>query len=263
MPGGLGQSLTTIVTTITTPVTTVATVNSTVGSTQGLSTELHTDAYTTPFVIQPTQGTYGCIYQALPFTANNGEAISVDVKSSIPISIYIMTAVDYQAWLAGNSCAAASSVLYSREQVSSVYIDMIAPSSGGYDLVLLNLSPTNSASVNVGYTGISQAVTTVFLPVVSAFALTETYTATSTLTEVQPVTEPLQQYGLYAIIFVLVLALGFLALRRRSSKKTVGTATVATGETAPVSGRFCGDCGKPIPIDAEFCPKCGASTEGG
>jgi hypothetical protein len=138
---------------------------------------------------------------------------------------------------------------------------MIAPSSGGYDLVLLNFSPTSSASVNVGYTGISQAVTTVSLPVVSAFALTETYTATSTLTEVQPVTEPLQQYGLYVIILVLVLALGFLALRRRSSKKTVGTATVAAKRAAPISERFCGDCGKPILMEAKFCPECGANTE--
>jgi len=173
-----------------------------------------------------------------------------------------MTANEYQAWLAGNSCAAGGSVLYSREQVSSVYVDMIAPSSGRYDLVLLNFSPTSSASVNVGYTGISQAVTTVSLPVVSAFALTETYTTTSTLTEVQPVTEPLQQYGLYVIILVLVLALGFLAFRRRSSKKkTVGTATVAAKQATPITGKFCGDCGKPISMEAKFCPECGASTE--
>ncbi len=189
-----------------------------------------------------------------PFTLTQGEALSFDVTSNIPISIYIMTANDYQAWANGSTCAAGSSVLYSRQQVSSDYIDMIAPSSGDYYLVLLNLSPTRSASVNVGYTDIYQAVTTVPVPAVTEFATTETQTATSRLTEVQPVTEPLQQYGLYAIILVLVLALGLLALRRRSSKKTVGTATVAAKQAAPISGKFCGDCGKPISMEAKFCP---------
>ena len=132
MPAGVGQSLTL----------------TTIGITQGLSTVFYTAAYTTLFVIQPTGGTYGCTHQAYgPFKLTEGDALSVDVTSNIPISIYIMTANDYQAWANGPTCAAGSSVLYSREKVSSDYIDMIASSSGDYYLVLLNFSPTNSASV--------------------------------------------------------------------------------------------------------------------
>ncbi len=231
MPAGVGQSLTL----------------TTIGTTQGLSTMFYTAAYTTMFVIQPTGGTYACMDQPYgPFKITKGDTISVDVTSNIPISFYIMTASDYQTWAAAPSCAIGSSVQYSREDVSKGYIDMIASSTGDYYLLLLNFSPTNSASVNVDYAYISQAVTTVFVPVV---------------TEV-PVTQPVQQYGLYVILLVLVLASAFLALRHRSSKKT-GTATVAEKQALPISGKFCGDCGKPIPIDATFCPECGASTEDG
>jgi hypothetical protein len=230
MPSGVGQSLTL----------------TTIGTTQGLSTVFYTDAHTTQFLIQSTGGTYVCNDEAYgPFKLTAGEALSIGVTSNTPISFYIMTASDYQTWAAAPSCAIGSSVQFSRELVTKDRIDMIAPSTGNYDLLLLNFSPTISANVSVDYAHVSQAVTTVFVPVV---------------TEV-PVTEPVQQYGLYVIILVLVLASGFLVARRLSGKKTVGTATVAAQQAVPVSGKFCGDCGKPIPIDAEFCPKCGASTE--
>lgn len=230
MPAGVGQSLTL----------------TTIGTTQGLSTVFYTDAHTTLFVIKPTGGTYECMPIAFgPFTLTEGEAVSFGVKSNTPISIFIMTENDYQVWEKAPTCTVSSSVLYSREKVSSDYIDMIAPSSGDYELVLLNISPTISANVNVDYAYIIQAVTTVHVPVVTE----------------APVTEPLQQYGLYGIILVLVLAFGFLVARNLSRKKTVGTATVAPKQAAPISGKFCGDCGKPILTNAKFCPECGASTE--
>lgn len=265
MPGSVGQSLTTIVTTVTTPVVIVDTVNSTVGTTQSPSTVSKTDAYSTPFVIQPTQGMYGCIYQALRFTASEGEAISVDVKSSIPISIYIMTADDYRAWLAGKSCAAASSVLYSRQQVSTIFVDMLAPSTGDYDLVFLNLSSSSSANVSVDFQGVSQGLTTLSVPVVTGFPVTETYTATGNVTEVQTVTSPfsmLQQNGVtLGIITVVVLVLLVLAFRRRSKRRKAKAATVAPMMKAPVSGRFCGNCGKAIPSVSKFCNYCGEPAE--
>jgi hypothetical protein len=232
MPTGVGQSLTL----------------TTIGTTQGLSTVFYTAAYTTQFVIQSTGGTYACNDQAYgPFKLTEGEALSIGVTSNTPISFYIMTASDYKTWAAAPSCAIGSSVQYSRELVTKDRIDMIAPSTGNYDLLLLNFSPTISASVNVDYAYISQAVTTVSIPVVNEV----------------PVTQPVQQYGLYVIILVLALALGFLALWRRFRKKTVATATVEAQQAGPVSGKFCGDCGKPIPIDVMFCPECGASTEDG
>jgi hypothetical protein len=234
LPGGVGQALTL----------------TTIGATQSLSTVIHTYAYTTQFIMNPTGGTYRCTTQPYgPFKLTAGDALAIDVTSNIPISIYMMTANDYQAWANAATCAVGSSVMYSREKVSSDYIDMIAPSTGDYYLLLLNFSPTNSASVNVRHAYIIQAVTTVIVPVVREV----------------PVTEPVQQYGFYVIgILVLVLALGLLALWRHSStKKAAGTATVAAKQISSVSGKFCGDCGQPIPIDAEFCPKCGASTEDG
>lgn len=258
MPSGVGQSLTTIMKTVTTPVVVVDTVSSTVGTTQSSSTIAQTSAYSTPFVIQPTQGRYSCIYQELPFTASKGEAISVDVKSSIPISVYIMTAADYQAWVTGNSCTVASSVLYSRQQVSTVLIDMIAPSTGDYDLLFLNVSPSSSANVSVGFQGVSQGFTAISVPVVKGFLVTKTQNATNILTVVQTVTiEPLQQYGPLAILVVLILTIVLVGLRRRSLKQKPEAATTAV----PVKGKFCGDCGRPILMEAKFCPVCGSSTK--
>ena len=116
MPGSVGQSLTTIMKTVTTPVVVVDD-----GQLHGGHNPEHlyiandSGLLSTPFVIQPTQGRYGCIYQRLPFTARKGEAISVDVKSSIPISLYIMTAADYRAWVNGNSCSALASSVYNKQ----------------------------------------------------------------------------------------------------------------------------------------------------
>jgi hypothetical protein len=265
MPGSVGQSLTTIVRTVTTPVVIVDTINSTVGTTQSRSTVLKTEAYSTPFVIQPTRGIYGCIYQNLPFAASEGEAISVDVKSSIPISVYIMTAADYGAWVAGKSCTVASSVLYSQQQVSIKFIDMIAPSTGDYDLVFLNVSPSSSATVSVAYQGVSQGFTTISVPVVTGFPVTETYTATGNVTEVQTVTSPfaiLQQNGVVlGIVVVVVLVLLVLAFRRRSRRGKAKGATIAPTTKAPAGERFCGNCGKPIPSDSRFCNYCGEPAE--
>jgi hypothetical protein len=267
MPGSVGQSLTTIVKTITTPVVSVNTINSTVGTTQSRITVSQTDAYSTPFVIQPTQGMYGCIYQALRFTASKGEAISVDVKSSIPISIYIMTADDYRAWVAGSSCAVASSVLYSRQQVSTVLVDMLAPSSGDYDLVFLNLSSSSSANVSVGFQGVSQGLTTVSVPVVTGFLVTGTYTATRDLTEVQTVSNPIsmlqQNWVMLGIVIVVVLVLLVFAFRRRSRRGEVEVAAIVPSTKALTGKRFCENCGRENPSDSKFCKYCGEPARPG
>jgi hypothetical protein len=261
LPASVSQSLTTIVTTVTTPITTFEMVESTVGSTRSTSTEFHTIAYTTLFVIQPTGGVYGCVPQAYgPFTLADGEPLACDIASNNPISVYIMSASEYRAWAASNSCSVGSAQ-YSRDKVTSVYIDMIAPSSGDYYLLLLNFSSTRSASVNVGYTDVSQTVTSVLVPVISEFAVTETQTVMTKLTHVQQVTDPLQQYGFLAVVLALVLVVALLALRRRSNKKATGSVTVAAKQAAPAGEKFCGDCGKPIPVSAKFCPVCGASTD--
>lgn len=258
-PASLGQSLTTIVTTITTPVTTVGTVKSTIGSTQALSTIVYTAAYTTMFIIKPPGTGYGCRSEAYgPFTLTKGEALSYDITLNTPISIYIMSANDYQTWTASNACKVRSA-LYSREQVSSDYIDMVAPSKGDYYLILLNLSQTSSASINVGYTDIAQVITTIQGPDVTEFPTTETQTATSMFTEVQPVTDTLQTYAPFAIILVLIIALSLIAFRRHSKKRS-GTETVAARQAVLVSGKFCRKCGKPIRVSTKFCPACGAGT---
>jgi hypothetical protein len=265
IPGGVGQSLTTVVTTVTTPVVIVDTVNSTVGTTQAQSTAFTTEAYSTPFAIEPTQGVYGCVYQTLPFAASLGEAISIDVKSTVPISIYIMTGNDYRAWLNGKSCSATSSALYDRQQVSIALIDMIAPSTGDYDLVFLNFSSSSSASVSLGFQGVSQAITTMSVPVVSGFSVTETYTATGNLTSVRTVNDAftmIQQYGLApGIVAVVVLVVALFAFRRRSKQRRVKAVTVVPEVKAPVSGSFCGNCGKPIPPNSKFCNYCGEPAE--
>ena len=257
MPIGVGQSLTTILTTVTTPVATVGTVSWTIGTTQVVSSVLHTEGLTTSFSMKGTGGSYGCIYQQVPFTASQGEAIAVNLQSDAPVSIYIMTASDYQAWVNSKSCPATNTILYNKDQVSSDYVDMIAPSTGNYYLVLLNFSPSRSANVNVGVLGSARVATTMNVPVLTQAPTTSTNTVVSTLTLVQPVSDTLQQYGLFALPVILVLAVGLLAFQRRSSKRKVE----ATRAVVPVTGRFCGDCGNAIPIDAKFCPKCGANTE--
>ncbi len=260
MPSGLSQSLTTILTTVTTQVVVLGTVNSTVGTTKAQSTAFTTEIYSTPFVIQPTGGMYACRFAQLGFTASAGEAIALNVKTSIPISFYIMTASDYQTWVSRNSCDAPSGGLYSKQISGAMYVDMIAPTSGDYDLVFLNFSQSSPANVSLAMTGVSEALTTISVPVVAQIPVTKTQTATSTLSAVQTVTvNPLEQYGVYAVpaVIIAAVALAFLELRRRSGKQPVKAAALPV----PVAGKFCGDCGRAMPVQAKFCPGCGASTE--
>lgn len=265
LPTGSGQVLSSFTTilTVTTQVVTTDTFYSTVGTTRGVSTVFHT-AYSNQVTVDATGGTVACNYKALRFTASKGDAVSLDVKTSIPISIYIMSADDYRTWMSQKSCVALGSSLYNKQVSGRVLIDMIAPSNGDYDLVFLNASSSTPANVDVNFVSASQTVTSVSLPVVSAFPVTGTYTATSTVTTVQATAGQslLEQYGLPIVAVILMLGVGFLLSKRRSRTKTKATTAAAPLEVrAPVSDKFCGDCGSPIPADAQFCGECGASTK--
>jgi hypothetical protein len=255
--GGAGGSLTTVMMTVTTPVPSVSSFSSTVGTSEVPSTVFQTETYPTSFVLKPTNGQYGCMYRALKFDADKGDTISAGVESSAPISIYIMTANDYQAWEKGKSCSAGSA-LYVQQKVSNTQAHMVAPSTGEYDLVFLNFSSNGSASVSLNFVGVSQTLTTVSVPAVSAFPTTETYNATSIATETRTVSDPLQQYGMF---FIPVLSAVILALQRRSSKRTMGTVPPAAGRGSRAVKRYCGECGNAISMQARFCPKCGAGSD--
>jgi len=259
MPSGVGQSLTTFLETVTTQVEVTGTVTSTVGSTQGLSTQVQMQTYSTPFVVDATYGRYGCIYKTLRLTANEGDQISGQITSNSEISFYVMSSNDYRTWVNENLCSVRSSFLGERE-VTSLLLDMIAPYTGEYVLLFLNSSIATPANVVLVFVSLSQTVTTISLPVVSAFLLTETYLTTHTLEEVRPVeTWPL--FDEYAILIAAILGLivVLLVLQRRSRKKI--TAATIPARPAPITGKFCGNCGAPLPLSAQFCDRCGAPDE--
>ena len=259
MPSGVGQSLTTFLETVTTQVEVTGTVTSTVGSTQGLSTQVQMQTYSTPFVVDATYGRYGCIYKTLRLTANEGDQISGQITSNSEISFYVMSSNDYRTWVNENLCSVRSSFLGERE-VTSLLLDMIAPYTGEYVLLFLNSSIATPANVVLVFVSLSQTVTTISLPVVSAFLLTETYLTTHTLEEVRPVeTWPL--FDEYAILIAAILGLivVLLVLQRRSRKKI--TAVTIPARPAPITGKFCGNCGAPLPLSAQFCDRCGAPDE--
>jgi len=252
MPGSVGESLTTIVSTLTTPVVIVDTTN------------VETVAYSTPLVIEPTQGTYVCTFKAMRFNANSGDEISIQFTANLPVSLYIMTRDDFQTWQNGNSCTATASVLYTREQVSNDHIDMVAPSTGDYDLVFLNYSSSSLANVTLNFAGVSQALTTVSVPIVSSYPVTETYTATGNVTVVEKVADTftlVRRYVLTPMIVIVIAALLVFAFRRRSKRRKAQPVTGAPETKAPATGRFCINCGKEIPIGVSFCPGCGARME--
>jgi len=259
LPSGIGQSLTTLVKTITTQIVVTDAVNSTVGSTRGLSTQIQMYTVSTPFVIDATHGMYGCIYKALRLPANQGDQISGQIRSSSEISFYVMSADDYRAWTSANSCTVPSS-MFGREKVTSLLLDMVAPSTGDYELLFLNASSNTPASVSVNFVRVYEAVTSISLPVVSTFPATRTKTATSTLTQIRTVeTAPiLEQYGLL-IAVLLVIVLAALAFQRRSRKETTAVALPAI--PSPIARKFCGNCGAPLPLSAQFCDRCGTPDD--
>lgn len=262
LPSGLSQTLTTLVETFTTRTVVTSTVNSTVGKTQALSTQAQFYTYSTPFVIDATKGTYACTYKALRFAANKGDQISGQIRSNIEISFYVMSAEDYRTWASGNSCTVPSS-LFGQQKVTTLLLDMVAPSTGDYDVLVLNTSPNTAANVSVIFVAVSQSITTISLPVVSAFLAIKTYNTTGAQTIVRAVETGLllEQYGLL-IGVGLVIVLVVFVLQRRSRKK--GLVAPSPTEPAPLQVRrkFCGNCGTTLPMDAQFCDQCGSYDDG-
>ena len=100
-----------------------------------------------PFTLLSTTGTsLQCEFWNFTFTAVQGQYLSVNFTSNIPLDVYIVEDTHYQNWLKQNSCGNQADALASKPLTVSYNLIGVLPSSDKWDLVLVNSSNTRDAN---------------------------------------------------------------------------------------------------------------------
>lgn len=210
--------------TMTNTVTSIQTTTAAIG-TQTLTTTTGSalTVFSGPFTLPPTHGVCG-IYFFHAFNATSGEVLSGTLTLDNQADVYLMTDTSYQAWshqvVAGGKCAPPSPVMIQQGKTSYTFNTPI-PTNGVYDLVVNNLShSTVNAQVTLSLaTSAPSLVTTTAFSTVTQQIL-QTMTQTSTSTQAASSGGPDLTTTLVGIIVVIILvAIGFLAMKRRRPAK--------------------------------------------
>jgi hypothetical protein len=130
------------------------------------------------FTVPSTTGTnLQCELWNFTFTGTQGQYISGKFTSNSPVDFYLVQDANYQNWLKQGTCGTAIEAIASQQLTMSYNFSAALPSSGSYDLVLVNSSSTNNAGGSITAYLSSQAYT-----------MTEAMVNTITTTGVTPST---------------------------------------------------------------------------
>jgi hypothetical protein len=99
-----------------------------------------------PFKVISTTGTnLPCVFWTLNFTANQGQLVSGNFTSTIVLNFYLVQDSSYKSWRSEGSCGNAPDAVTSQLSTTSYSFSGILPSSGAWDIVLVNLSNSRDA----------------------------------------------------------------------------------------------------------------------
>jgi len=99
------------------------------------------------FVVNSTTGTnHQCEKFNFSFTGNQGQYVSGNFTSYISLDFYIISDQSYQNWLKSGSCGNSPDAIVSQLNTMSYGFSVALPSSGLWDIVLVNFSNTRNAS---------------------------------------------------------------------------------------------------------------------
>ena len=100
-----------------------------------------------PFTVVSTTGTaLSCEFWNFSFTAIQGQSLSLNLTSNIPLDVYVVPDSNYQNWLKEGSCGNQADAVASRLLAVAYYFDGVLPSSEKWDIILVNSSNTRNAT---------------------------------------------------------------------------------------------------------------------
>lgn len=199
--------------TITTQVSTVQVSTSTVSSSVFTSLSQPQVLIAHSFRVNSTVGTnLGCAVTSLTFEGSQGQFVSGNFTSAIPLDFYIMQNTTYQNWLKSGSCAGSPDAVVSIHGTNSSSFGTYLPSSGSWDLVLVNYSNNREAD---GFIAASLANARQIITQNLLTTVTQTGIVQSEITEQVPTVSDYSSYIIGGIIIAAIAILAAVVISKR------------------------------------------------
>jgi hypothetical protein len=185
----------------------------TVGSSLTTSLAQQQQLINSPFKVVSTAGTnLHCQFWNFTFMGNQGQYVAGNFTSDIPLDFYLVQDTSYQSWLKVGSCGNGGDAITSQLSTVAYSFDVALPSSGRWDLVLVNLSNARDADGHVlayvaagSYTSTQQLLSTI--------------TSTSTFTSSTTPSTSIPGFPVESIIVGIVTGLVALMILRRRRER--------------------------------------------
>ncbi len=190
----------------------------TVGSSVTTSLAQQQQLINSPFKVISTAGTnLHCELWNFTFTGNQGQYVAGNFTSDIPLDFYVIQDTSYQSWLKVGSCGNGANAITSQLSTMAYSFDAALPSSGRWDLVLVNFSNARDADgFMVAYVAAGSYTSTQ--------QLLSTITPTSTFTSATTPSTSIPGFPVESIIVGMVTGIvALMILRCRSKKDRVQT----------------------------------------
>ena len=152
----------------------------TVGSSLTTSLAQQQQLINSPFKVISTAGTnLHCQFRNFTFTGNQGQSVAGNFTSDIPLDFYLIQDTSYQSWLKVGSCGNVADAITSQLSTMAYSFDVALPSSGRWDLVLVNFSNARDADgFIVAY--VATGSYTLTQQLLSTITMTSTFTSATT-----------------------------------------------------------------------------------
>jgi len=131
--------------TVTTQVTSIQVITSTTGSSVVTSQSPPQQLFNSAFTVNATAHTNSCETFNLTFNGTQGQYVSGNFTSDISLGFFITQDSSYQTWLKSGGCASFPSSIASQPPTTSYAFNLALPTSGLWDIVLVNYSTTRNA----------------------------------------------------------------------------------------------------------------------
>ena len=100
-----------------------------------------------PFTVVSTTGTaLSCEFWNFSFTAVQGQYLSLNLTSNVPLDVYVVPDSNYQSWLKEGNCGNQADAVASKRLAVAYDFNGVLPSSEKWDIILVNSSSTRNAT---------------------------------------------------------------------------------------------------------------------
>jgi len=207
--------------TVTTQVTNSQLITATTGISIVTSQSPPQQLFNSSFSVNATRYAHGCGKFKLTFNSTQGQYVSGNFTSDIPLGIFITQDSTYQAWLTSGRCSNFPSSVVSQPPTMSYTFNLALPNPGLWDIVLVNYSTTRNADgfMTAYLTFLGFTFTEPLLSIITQMTVTLTsigqYSMT-TLTQTSTTgSSGIPGFQAESIIIGIILGMALLILLRR------------------------------------------------